>query len=50
MAVKERKIREHRFLNKYTIPGVLLLMLGAPLKTRRDLRPVGQKMEYISLL
>ena len=31
MAVKERKIREHRFLNKYTIPGVLLLMLGAHL-------------------
>lgn len=29
MAVKERKIREHRFLNKHTIPGVLLRMLCA---------------------
>ena len=31
MAVKERKVREHRFLNRHTIPGVLLLMLGAHL-------------------
>ncbi|MBQ6365900.1 MAG: CPBP family intramembrane metalloprotease [Oscillospiraceae bacterium] len=29
--MRERKIREHRFLNKHTIPGVLLLMLGAHL-------------------
>ncbi len=31
MAAKEIKVREHRFLDRQTIPGVLLLMLGAHL-------------------